>query len=154
MDADEKLQRQQRRDRGPVAALLGHRLALIDSDRGVVEVEFQAKGHLFNSMDIMQGGFTAAMLDHALADAAVALTDMRYQVTMLETHCNFLAAIGPGRLRCQASMVRQGRSTAFLEARLFTGGGELAATAAAVAALRRGEDDGGNRAPAAIADEQ
>ena len=146
-DAGGLLQRQQQRDRGPAAGLLGHRLAAIDAQRGTVEVAFQAAPHLFNPMGVMQGGFTMAMLEQALADAATVQTDMQVHVTTLEMHCNFLAAIGPGTLRCQAGVVRQGRSTIFLEARLFDSAGQLAATASAIAALQPRDGRSGAAAP-------
>jgi uncharacterized protein (TIGR00369 family) len=136
------LERHQRHDRGPAARLLGHRLTAIDMALGTVEVEFQAAPHLFNPLGMMQGGFTAAMLDQALVDAVTVLTDLQYQVSALEMQCNFLAAIGPGQLLCRASMLRQGRSTAFVEARLFESAGDLAATATAVAALHPGPAGG------------
>ncbi|MDP7548145.1 MAG: PaaI family thioesterase, partial [Alphaproteobacteria bacterium] len=114
------LRRHQQQDRGPAAQLLGHRLTAIDTALGTVEVEFQAAPHLFNPLGMMQGGFTAAMLEQALLDATTALTDLQYDVATLAVQCNFLAAIGPGCLLCRAGMLRQGRSTAFAEARLFT----------------------------------
>ncbi|MBL6951918.1 MAG: PaaI family thioesterase [Alphaproteobacteria bacterium] len=130
------LRRQQQHDRGPAARLLGHQLTAMDTALGTVEVEFLAAPHLFNPLGMMQGGFTAAMLDQAMVDAVTALTDLQYHVVMQAMQCNFLAAIGPGRLLCRASMLRQGRSTAFVEARLFESAGELAATATAVTALQ------------------
>ncbi len=137
-EADRHLRRQQRRDRGPAAALLGHRLAAIDRRRDLVEVEFQAGPHLFNPLAVMQGGFTAAMLDQAMRDAVLALTDLPGPVTTLAGQCNFLAAIGPGRLLCRAGLLRRGHSTAFAEARLYDSAGELAATATAVIELQPG----------------
>ncbi|MDP6691946.1 MAG: PaaI family thioesterase [Alphaproteobacteria bacterium] len=135
------LQRQRRRDRGPVAALLGHRLLAVDRAAATVEVEFRAEPHLFNPMNVMQGGFTVAMLEQALLDAVAALADRPHEAATLEMQCNFLAAIGPGPLRCRAGLVRQGRSTAFVEARLFAGDGELAATATSVVALTAAAGD-------------
>ena len=61
--------------------------------------------------------------------------------------CNILAAIGPGRLLCQAGMRRRGRSTAFVEARLCNGAGALAATASAVAAIQPPAMDAGAGPP-------
>ncbi|MBT3372765.1 MAG: PaaI family thioesterase [Rhodospirillaceae bacterium] len=137
-------QRQQRRDRGPVAELLGHRLLAIDRAASAIDAEFRAQAHFFNPMGVMQGGFTMAMLEQALLDAVVALMGEPCRATTLEMQCNFLAGIGPGVLRCRASLVRQGRSTAFLEARLFDSGGTLAATATSVVAVSQaGNGQGG-----------
>ncbi|MBT3334303.1 MAG: PaaI family thioesterase [Rhodospirillaceae bacterium] len=138
---DARLLRHQQRDRGPAAAVLGHRLLAIDPAAGAVEIEFQAQDHLFNPMGVMQGGFISAMLDQALVDAVVALTDLQYFVIMLEMQCNFLAAIGSGPLRCRATVTRRGRSTAFVEASLFDSAGELAATATAVTSLQPRDGD-------------
>ncbi len=134
------LQRQQRRSRGPVTGLLGHRLLTVDRAASAIEAEFRAEAHFFNPMGVMQGGFTMAMLEQSLLDAVVALSDGSCQVATLEMQCNFLAAVGPGVVRCRASLVRQGRSTAFAEARLFESGGELAATATSVVAVSQRGD--------------
>ncbi len=135
------LEQQRDRDRGPAAALLGHRLLAVDGTAATIEVEFQAAPHLFNPMNVMQGGFTIAILEQALLDAVAALADRPREAATLEMQCNFLAAIGPGPLRCQAGLVLQGRSTAFVEARLFASNGELAATATSVVALAAVADD-------------
>lgn len=132
---DPALQRQQQRPRGPVAGLLGHRLLAVDMAALAIEVEYRAAAYFFNPMGVMQGGFIMAMLEQSLLDAVVALTAEPYEAATLEMQCNFLAAVGPGVLRCRAGLVRQGRSTAFVEARLFESGGALAATATSVVAL-------------------
>ncbi len=127
--------RLKQRPRCPVAGLLGHCLVAMDVAAGLVEVEFQAAPHLFNPMAVMQGGLTMAMLEMAMTDAAIGLTGLDYDAVLLEVNCNFLAAIGPGPVRCRAHLARRGRSTAFVAAQLFDGQGELAATATAVATL-------------------
>ncbi|MDP6343119.1 MAG: PaaI family thioesterase [Alphaproteobacteria bacterium] len=140
--AEPRLDRQRNRDRGPAARLLGHRLLAVEPETAAVELAYEARADFFNPMGVMQGGFTAAMLDQALVDAVVARADMRQAVTVLETQCCFLRAIGPGELRCRAEVVHLGRSTAFAEARLYGPDGALAATATAVTALgpREGAD--------------
>lgn len=130
------LPRRRRPGGAPAAALLGHRPLAVDAGQGTVEAAFEAEPHLFNPAGVMQGGFIIAMLDLAMLDAAAALAGPGYDAVLLETQCNFLAAVGPGSLLCRAAMLRQGRSTAFLEGRLFNGAGELAATATGVIALR------------------
>ena len=145
--SDASFARLQQRDRGPAAELLGHRLVALDRAGGRVEVEFQAREHLFNPMGVMQGGLTMAMLEQALTDAAVGLSegtaaasiDPAQTVILLEVHCNFLTAVGPGLVCCHGTLVRQGRSTAFVEAKLFNATGELSATASAVATLETPE---------------
>ena len=134
MDSRE-LRRQQGRERGPVAGILGHRLLVVDRAASYIEAEFRAEAYFFNPMGVMQGGFTMAMLEQSMLDAVLALADGRCEVTTLEMQCNFIAAVGPGAPRCRASLVRQGRSTAFVEARLFDGGGALAATSTSVVAV-------------------
>ena len=140
-------------DRGPAASLLGHRLVSIDPETGSVEVAFEATADLFNPMGVMQGGLIMAMLEMALIDAATMShtgpnSGLHFGgkfggkvggglvgglVTLLNVHCHFLAAVGPGPLRCHARLRHGGRSTAFLEAELFAPPGTLAATATAVA---------------------
>ena len=132
-------QRQQRRDRGPVAELLGHRLLAIDRAASAIDAEFRAQAHFFNPMGVMQGGMTMAMLEHALVDAVAAGNASAKDIILLEVQCNFLTAVEPGPVRCRARLVRQGRSTAFVEAQLFDNNGELAATASAVANLEEPE---------------
>ena len=147
------LQHQQARSRGPVSALLGHDLRAIDPVAGVVDVAFLSAAHLFNPMGVMQGGFTMAMLAQTMTDTALALAPAHEltneqakeltnqltkerahdRVTLLEMQCNYLTAVGPGPVRCQGRVVRQGRTTVFLAASLFDHAGQLAATATAIA---------------------
>ncbi len=122
------------RSQSPVADLLGYEPLSADATAAAVEVAFQAAAHLFNPTRVMQGGMTMAMLEMAMTDAVLAHgKGAAATVTLLEVQCNYLAAVGPGPVRCRAQLIRQGRSTVFVMAELFNAAGELAATASAVA---------------------
>lgn len=123
------------RERGTVARTLQHRLLAIDKTQGSVRVEFHADVKFCNPLGMVQGGIITAMLDLALSDAMMVADDGDKSVTMLEVNCNYLAPASHGRLLAEAEVLRQGRSTAFAEARLKDENGNVLVTASGVANL-------------------
>jgi uncharacterized protein (TIGR00369 family) len=115
--------------------LLGFRLIEADREAGRVVAEFTARPDFCNPMGSVQGGFLAAMLDDAMAVAALVKSDFRHVVPTLEMKVSFLAAARPGPLTAEGRVVQLGRSIAFLEGRLSDPDGRLLATASATARL-------------------
>jgi uncharacterized protein (TIGR00369 family) len=84
-----------------------------------------------NPYGIIQGGLLVAMLDNCLGPAMVALYPTR-QVATIEIKTNFLSPARSGDvLIAEATVIRHGRSTAYLEASLSKEDGTLVCRASA-----------------------
>lgn len=90
--------------------------------RYVLETEF-TEYHL-NAAGAVHGGVLSAFLDCGLAgggSVADEASERAYGITMTMT-VNFVRGAGPGLMRCEAKVVGGGRSTKFVEARLYEPG--------------------------------
>ena len=83
----------------------------------------------------IQGGILAAMLDDTLGPALFAHNEGRFLGNTIELHTHFLRPVFPGRITTEGSVLRKGRSVAFLSGKLFDSKGKLAAVATVSAAL-------------------
>lgn len=129
------------RPHSPAAALLSPELLEIDGGRGFARLRFDGKPAFCNPMGMLQGGFQAAMLDEAMAIAAIATVDFGRFVPTLELKINFLRPAMPGPLTGEGIVVRSGRNIVFTEGRLLAADDTLLATASATATWRpRGGD--------------
>jgi uncharacterized protein (TIGR00369 family) len=119
----------------PASKLLGVDVQSIDVEAGIAVVAFTAKPEFCNPMGVVQGGFQVAMLDDAMAIAAVAKSGFSMFVPTLELKTSFLKPALPGRLIATAKVLQWGKSTVFLEARLHDEAGTLLSAATATAKL-------------------
>lgn len=124
----------------PLVRLLG-RVAIEKADAGGAVVRYEGREeHAHSGGAMVQGGIVAAWLDHAMA-IAVAATGQPIAVASLEIKVSYLAPVRVGPVLAEAWIVRQGRSIAFLEARLrSTDGTDLLATASSSGKLIRLKD--------------
>lgn len=119
------------------AATLGWALRRVDADRGEIEVSFEAREEFANPLGVVQGGFLAAMLDDALAEAvATTLEPDQFAVT-LDLNVSFLRPAAPGRLTGTGRVLHRGGSIAFLAGDLRDAAGTVLATATATARIIR-----------------
>jgi acyl-CoA thioesterase len=92
-------------------------------------VSFDAISPLFNPQGSLHGGVMATAMDismgHLLHHVAGAGTTLEMQV-------QYLAPVTGGRVRCEASFLRQGAGVSFLQSHARREDGELAAHATAV----------------------
>ncbi len=119
----------------PASALLGLEVRSVDAERGTAIVDFVARPEFCNPMRVVQGGFLVAMLDDAMAVAAVVKSGFTAFIPTLELKTSFLRPAYPGPLTVTARVVQMGKSTVFLEGRLENAEGELLATASATSKL-------------------
>ncbi|MDP6343120.1 MAG: PaaI family thioesterase [Alphaproteobacteria bacterium] len=121
------------RRRPPVGAarLLGSEPLAIDTERGFARLTHQVGEEFCTEYGVLQGGFLTAMLDEAMAIAAVAPRGFRYAVPTLEMKTNYLHPVKPGRLVSEGQVVRIEGRVIYLDGRLYDPVGELAATASA-----------------------
>lgn len=108
------------RGRGsPALDAIGGHVLTYDSARQEVSMGFEATPAMCHSRVIVQGGFITAMVDSAMAYAAMGAYQGRVAVPTLEIKVSFLKAGKPGPMTSRARAVRLGRTVGFLEAELF-----------------------------------
>ena len=77
----------------------------------------------------MQGGLLTAMLDNAMARALRLLIADDIAIMSLEIKTSFIAPAPAGELFCEGQVVSHGKTSGFLEGRLFAPDGRLCTTA-------------------------
>ena len=122
---------------------LGGRVLSFDSDTNTMRMKFEAVAEFCHSGDIVQGGFITGMLDSAMAHAVFGVEKGWVILPTLEIKVSFLEAAHPGSLTATATVVRIGKSVAFLEAELHDDDGRLLATATSTTRVIRKPRHGG-----------
>ena len=92
-------------------------------------VEIDVKDFMFNPQGSLHGGVIALALDISMGHLIHHATG-RPGFT-LEMKTQYMRPVGPGRIRCEGHFLRKGRRVSFMEARLSTPDGKLAAMATA-----------------------
>jgi len=112
----------------PIAKLMGFIGSHFEQGRAVFEGE--PAEYLYNPIGVVHAGFAMTLLDSALGCAVHSTLAVGERYTTLETKCNFVRAItiDTGRVRCDASILHRGSTTATAEGRLTAiGSGKLLA---------------------------
>jgi uncharacterized protein (TIGR00369 family) len=126
------------RSRGsPALDTIGGRVLAFDQARREIRMGFEATPAMCHSRVIVQGGFITAMVDSAMAYAAIGACAGRVAVPTLEIKVSFLEAGNPGPMTALARVVRLGRSIGFLEGELFQDGRVIATASSTVRLLFR-----------------
>ena len=113
------------------AELTPFSIVAADLGGGVVRLEFAEQPAFRNHFNQIQGGFGVAMADVCLSLAAFA--KHRKWLPTVEIKCSFLAPIDVGPCVGEGRVLKSGRHTVFLEARLWARDGALAFHATATA---------------------
>jgi uncharacterized protein (TIGR00369 family) len=106
-------------------------------ERQQLRMAFRIGPQFCHSVDIVQGGFVAAMLDAAMAHVLLASVPGRVRIASIDLQVSYLRAARAGQFTAVASIVKAGGTVAFVRAELFAPGDELVATATCAAHLRR-----------------
>ncbi len=114
-----------------LSRLLGFEVTYGD---GICTVSFPADPTLFNPQGKLHGGVLATALDISMGHL---LNHLSGPGTTLEMKVQYLAPISVGRVRCEASFLRAGRSVSFLQSSAIREDGVLAAHATATWKLLR-----------------
>lgn len=128
--------------RPPVWNLLNLRLISYDQERNRVVMDWQAEQHQCHSVKghpkggIVQGGIVTGWLDAAMASACLFDGDSQIAVASLEIKVAFLLPAHPGLYRSYGTVIRRGRSIAFMEAELRDSSDNLVARGSSTAAVR------------------
>ena len=117
--------------------LMGGRIIDVNPEKGVCTFEFNIGTEFCHSVDVVQGGFTTAMLDAAMSHALFSSESDVVNVSSLEIKTSYLATTRAGKLKAVGEIIKLTYKTAFLEASLFNEAGELTAKASSVAKVVR-----------------
>ena len=113
------------------------RVAAYAAEKRELRMEFHIGVEFCHTVDIVQGGFITAMLDASMAHAVLASEHFKVRVSSIDINVSFLRPARAGVFAAVGSIVKAGRSVAFLKAELFSDKGELVATATSSAHLTR-----------------
>lgn len=126
------------RTRGsPALSTIGGQVLAYSQERGEVTMSFVATPEMCHSRIIVQGGFITAMVDSAMAYAAMGASEGRAAVPTLEIKVSFIKAGNPGTLTSTARVVRLGKTIGFLEAELYQRDALIATSSSTIRILRR-----------------
>ena len=124
------------RGRNPSVQLLGGQIESFDREAMRMRMRFEGTKQLDNGNGQVMGGFIGAMMDVAVAQLAVVLSQLTQTVSTLEQKASLLAPIRlprdsdePVPMFVDATAIKMGRSVAFFEISLEDAEGTLAARA-------------------------
>ena len=122
----------------PSARWMGMDVVELDVDAMTCTVTFQPKPEMQNFGGVVQGGILAAMMDDAMGFLAFVSLGGKFAMGTIDLHTQFLRAVPMNVIpRCEARVIKAGKSIAFTEAVLFAGDDdEPAARATASQKLR------------------
>jgi uncharacterized protein (TIGR00369 family) len=102
---------------------------LSEAEAGRVVFEGTPSERFFNPLGTVHGGWTATILDSAMACAVHSTLKPGEGYTTLEFKLNYVRAVLPttGRVRCEGKLIHRGATTATSEGRLVDERGRLLA---------------------------
>ncbi|MFK7977767.1 MAG: PaaI family thioesterase [Halioglobus sp.] len=117
--------------------MMGGKIIELDPDSSTCTFEFNIGKEFCHSVDIVQGGFTTAMLDAAMSHAVFATMEGISNLSSLEIKTSYMGVTRAGKLRAVGKVVKSSYKTAFLEGHMYNEEGELTATTSSVAKIVR-----------------
>lgn len=111
----------------PYASTMG--FEIVEAEFGSVVFTGRPSEHYLNPIGVIHGGWTATILDSAMAHAAQTTLKPGEGLTTLEMKIGYARPVTPatGVVRCEAKIVHRGSRVAMTEARLIDGNGKLLA---------------------------
>ena len=119
----------------PLAKALRGRLLAVNPVTGAVTLDFEPDATFLQGNNAVQGGAVAAMLDFAMAFAALAALPEAQGGATTSMTVNYLKAVKAGRYEAVGRLDRKGRTLVFARAELRAESGDLVATATSVLAV-------------------
>ena len=107
-------------------------------------MHYHASEALCHSGDIAQGGFITGMLDATMSHAVFAVAGEPIILPTLEIKVSFLEIARAGELVASGTVIRLGKSVAFLEGQLKDLNGKILATASSTARILRKKNVAGS----------
>ncbi len=111
----------------PIGDHLGFRLVEVEPGRAVLLGRPDERS--YNLLENVHGGWTAAILDTAMALSTLSTLDEKHAFTTLDIRINYLRPITvkTGEVRAEGRVIQGGRRICYCEARLVDGAGKLLA---------------------------
>jgi len=111
----------------PIGEHLGFRIAAVEP--GKVTIKGRPDERSYNLLSSVHGGWTAAVLDTAMALSNVSLMAADQTFTTIDIRINYLRPITveTGEVTAVGNVLQSGRKIAYVEARLMDAGGKLLA---------------------------
>jgi uncharacterized protein (TIGR00369 family) len=111
----------------PIGQTLGFRL--VEADKGRVALVGNPDKRAYNLIGTVHGGWTAAILDTAMALSLLTTLDAEQGFTTVDIRVNYLRPLSmeTGEVRAEGNLLQAGRRLAYCEARLTDGAGKLIA---------------------------
>ncbi len=113
------------------------RVLAVAPERKELRMEFHIGPEHCHTVDIVQGGIITAMLDASMAHAVLAHDHLKTRVSSIDITVSFLRPARAGSFVAVGTIVKSGRTIAFLRAELFNDKSDLVATATSSAHLTR-----------------
>lgn len=120
----------------PGSALLGW--TPIEATDEHFKASFQMDQRFLNPVELVHGGFIAAMIDDVMSPAGQTLLGPDQHLATLEMKINYLRPAAAGRFIGEGRVVRRGRAVVFMEGSLMSEDGSLIATATETALVVSG----------------
>jgi len=136
MNSDDSVERMNA-DAPAVIRTLKGRVVAFAPERHELRMQFEIGLEFCHTVDIVQGGFITAMLDASMAHVVIAAEHGKVRVSSIDINVSFLRPARAGGYTAVGSIVKSGRTIAFLKAELYSEKGELVATATSSAHLSR-----------------
>jgi uncharacterized protein (TIGR00369 family) len=121
----------------PASTTLGWSLIHADTERGEVEVSFEASENFLNPAGTVHGGFLTAMLDDTMGPALAATLGPGLYGATIELKVSFLRPAKPGRILGRGRIVHRGSTIAFLAGELLDDTGQVVAVGSATTRIVR-----------------
>jgi uncharacterized protein (TIGR00369 family) len=111
----------------PIGEHLGFRITGVE--KGRITLTGQPDRRSYNLLNTVHGGWTAAILDTAMALSNLSTLAADQGFTTLDIRINYLRPITveTGELRAEGNLIQGGRRVAYCEAKLMDSGGKLLA---------------------------
>ncbi len=136
MSSDDSVERMNA-DAPAIFRTLKGRVVAFAPERQELRMQFQIGLEFCHTVDIVQGGLITAMLDASMAHVVIASEHGKVRVSSIDINVSFLRPARAGGFTAVGSIVKSGRTVAFLKAELYSEKGELVATATSSAHLTR-----------------
>lgn len=121
----------------PCSSLLGADAVSWKPQEQELVIAFTVDERFCHSGDVLQGGFSASMLDATMAYVALCIDPAIEHIPSLEIKVSYIAPGRPGTLLCTARPVRLGGSIGFLESELHQNGALVATATGTYRIVRR-----------------
>lgn len=125
--SDDQLLERLNAKKAPTSLLLNMTVLSLSSTDGHVRLSFKVGPEFCNPRGHIQGGIVTAMLDEAAAIAAIVKSGKSIYVASLELKTSFLSPAETGQVYAEATCIKLGRSSAFMEAQLMNEEGKILA---------------------------